>query len=50
MRRRDLLGLAPALLLSADRPKLEQGIQIGDVTGGKATIWTRSSAPGRMAV
>ena len=50
MRRRDLLGFAPALLLSADRPKLEQGIQIGDVTGGRATIWTRSSAPGRMAV
>lgn len=50
MRRRDLLVFAPALLLSADRPKLEQGLQIGDVTGGRATVWTRSTAPGRMAV
>lgn len=50
MTRRDLLGLAPALLLSADRPQLEQGIQIGDVTGGRATIWTRSNVSGRMAV
>jgi len=49
MRRRELF-FAPALLLGADRPLLEQGIQIGDVTGGRATIWTRSNSPGKMAV
>ncbi len=49
MKRRDFL-FAPALLLGADRPRLEQGLQIGDFTPGHATIWTRSTNPGRMSV
>ena len=49
MKRRDLLK-APGLLLAAGRPRLDQGIQIGDVTAGRATVWTRSSAAGRMSV
>ena len=49
MKRRDLL-YAPALFLGANRPRLEQGIQIGDVSPDGATIWTRSSQPGQMTV
>ncbi|MBY0507003.1 MAG: alkaline phosphatase D family protein [Bryobacteraceae bacterium] len=50
MKRRDLLLASPALLLGQSRPRLEHGIQIGDVANGRATIWTRANSPGRMSV
>lgn len=49
MKRRAFLG-APALLLGQDRPRLEEGIQIGDVSAGRAMVWTRSTAAGQMKV
>lgn len=36
--------------LAADAPQIEQGIQIGDVTEGRAIIWSRSDRPARMWV
>jgi alkaline phosphatase D len=49
MKRRLFFG-APALLLGQNRPRLEQGIQIGDVAGTRAMVWTRSSVAGQMKV
>src|ERR1700675_2225800 len=40
---------APAIL-SADRPLLEQGLQIGDVFADRAIVWSRSDRPARMIV
>jgi alkaline phosphatase D len=37
-------------LAAADGPKLEQGIQIGDVRNHRAVIWSRSDRPARMFV
>jgi alkaline phosphatase D len=53
MRRRDFLGLAavagPALI-AADRPQLKWGVQIGDVTGGRALLWAKSDRAAELAV
>ncbi len=39
-----------ASLPSIAAPRIEQGIQVGDVSGGRAMIWSRSSEPARMMV
>jgi alkaline phosphatase D len=51
MRRRDFLGVlgAPALI-AADRPRAAQGVMIGDVVPGRATVWSRSDRSARMIV
>jgi alkaline phosphatase D len=51
MRRRDFVALfaAPALAQSG-RPQTAQGVQIGDVTAGRAILWSRSDRPARMIV
>ena len=42
---------APGIItLDSARPKLEQGIQIGDVQCNGAMIWSRSDRPSRMLV
>ncbi|MCB1741148.1 MAG: PhoD-like phosphatase N-terminal domain-containing protein, partial [Gammaproteobacteria bacterium] len=42
---------APGIItLDANRPQLEQGIQIGDVSCNQAMIWSRSDRPARMFV
>lgn len=47
-----LLGNAPAAaaLLRAGRPELTHGIQAGDVTSRRATVWARADRPARMVV
>jgi alkaline phosphatase D len=35
---------------ASDAPVMEQGIQIGDVTQGRAIIWSRADRPARMMV
>jgi len=46
---RRAFGQAPAFV-SSDRPQLAQGIQIGDVTGDKAIIWSRADREARLVV
>ena len=48
-RRVFLAGAAPGLVRAA-RPKLEQGVQIGDVTAGRAVVWSRADRPSRLVV
>jgi alkaline phosphatase D len=65
MKRRDLLGRAlrgaafpflaarraPALVASeAARPSVEWGAVVGDVTDGKAIVWSRTDRPARLVV
>ena len=60
MKRRDFLGRAtagatvlgfPAIVRSQSAvPQVVSGVQAGDVTGGRAIIWSRSSQPGEMEV
>ena len=46
-----IVNAAPAVItLDSARPKLEQGIQIGDVNSHRAIIWSRSDRPARMLV
>jgi alkaline phosphatase D len=40
---------APAFIPS-DRPRAEQGLQIGDVLASSAVVWSRSDRPARMFV
>lgn len=40
---------APALIRSG-RPRLTHGLQVGDVTDGSATIWSRADRPSRLIV
>ncbi|MGY6278051.1 alkaline phosphatase D family protein, partial [Methylomonas sp. MgM2] len=53
-RRGVVLALLPASLLFsasvalADNPKMEQGIQIGDLAPGRAIVWSRADRPSRM--
>jgi alkaline phosphatase D len=44
-------GQAPALV-SADaaRPAIPSGSSAGDVTAGRATVWSRTDRPARMVV
>ena len=60
MKRRDFLGRAsvgaavlgfPAIVRSQTAaPRVVSGVQAGDVTGGRAVIWSRASQPGEMEV
>ncbi|MCK9609263.1 MAG: alkaline phosphatase D family protein [Methylomonas sp.] len=38
------------LAIAADKPKMEQGIQIGDLAPGRAMVWSRADRPARMMV
>ena len=45
------LGQAPAIIASdRSRPLAASGIQIGDVTGDRAIVWSRSDRPARLLV
>lgn len=45
------LAQAPAIITSERaRPQAPSGLQIGDVTGDRAIIWSRSDRPARMMV
>ena len=42
---------APAIIKSgAARPAIEQGVAVGDVTPGRALVWSRAVRPARMLV
>lgn len=44
-------GQAPAVITSERmRPQATSGLQIGDVTGDRALIWSRADRPARMMV
>jgi alkaline phosphatase D len=44
-------GGAPAIVRSeAGRPAIEQGVAVGDVTAGRAVVWSRADRPARMLV
>lgn len=48
---RVLLGQAPAIVTrDAQRPQLPFGVASGDVTDGRAVIWSRTDRPARMLV
>jgi alkaline phosphatase D len=44
------LAVMSATLKAVAPPIMEQGIQIGDVTDGRAIIWSRADRPSRMMV
>ncbi|HJY77308.1 MAG TPA: alkaline phosphatase D family protein, partial [Burkholderiales bacterium] len=45
------LGQAPAIVPSErGRPQATSGLQVGDVTGDRALVWSRSDRPARMLV
>ena len=58
MKRRDFLGRTsvgaavfgfPSIVRSqTNTPRVVSGVQAGDVTGGRAIIWSRSSLPAEM--
>jgi alkaline phosphatase D len=44
-------GQAPAVITSeSSRPQTPSGLQIGDVTGDRALVWSRADRPSRMMV
>jgi alkaline phosphatase D len=44
-------GRAPAIIQSASgRPALEQGVASGDVSAGRAVVWSRTDRPARLLV
>ena len=44
-------GQAPALVTAeAARPAIPSGTSAGDVTAGRATVWSRTDRPARMIV
>src|SRR5262245_39858339 len=44
-------GQAPALIASDRmRPRITSGLQIGDVSGARALVWSRTDRPARMMV
>ena len=46
-----VLGQAPAVVTSDKlRPQTPSGLQIGDVTGGRALVWSRADRPSRLVV
>lgn len=48
---RSALAGAPAILVpQEDRPALPYGVAAGDVTAGRAVIWSRADRPARMIV
>jgi alkaline phosphatase D len=45
------LAQAPAVITSErSRPQIASGLQIGDVTGDRAIVWSRSDRPARLLV
>ena len=45
------LAQAPAIITSERlRPQALSGLQIGDVTGDRAMVWSRSDRPARLVV
>jgi len=48
-RRGFIAGLAPGLVRAA-RPRMEQGVQMGDVIRGQAVVWSRADRPSRLVV
>lgn len=52
--RRDFLAgavLAPAIVKAQTaRPRMPQGVAVGDVASGRAIVWSRCDRPGRMFV
>jgi len=45
------LGIAPAIIAAPrERPQMLDGVQSGDVTDGRALIWSRCDRPGRLVV
>src|SRR5262249_37773744 len=48
---RSVYAQAPAIVTSErSRPQVPSGLQIGDVTGDRALIWSRTDRPARMYV
>ncbi|HEX6737012.1 MAG TPA: alkaline phosphatase D family protein [Vicinamibacteria bacterium] len=46
-----LLGRAPAVIAAeADRPVVSHGLQVGDVSEGRALVWSRADRPSRLIV
>jgi alkaline phosphatase D len=45
-----VLLFSTTIVNASDTPQMTQGIQIGDVTNGRAIIWSRSDRPARMMV
>lgn len=47
-----LLGVAAPAMVTADsaRPMLEQGIQLGDIGGGRVIVWSRADREARLFV
>ena len=44
-----LAGVAPAVVRSeAARPKLNQGVAVGDLVEDRAILWTRADRPSRI--
>ena len=44
-------GTAPAIVKAdAARPAIQQGVAVGDVTTGRAVVWSRTDRPARMLV
>jgi alkaline phosphatase D len=44
------LALTVSCAVAAEAPLMEQGIQFGDLSPGKAIVWSRSDRPARMMV
>ncbi|QSA97313.1 alkaline phosphatase [Methylococcus sp. EFPC2] len=44
------LALSGAAYADGDAPRVEQGIQFGDVSEGRAVVWSRSDRPARLWV
>lgn len=44
------LALAMPSAMAAEAPLMEQGIQFGDLTPGRAIVWSRADRPARMMV
>lgn len=49
LRRRDLIWV-PMIARAQDRPRVSHGIQVGDVTAGRATIWARADRDSELTV
>ena len=46
-----LVGMAPAIVVAErGRPQTPSGLMVGDVTGGRALVWSRTDRPCRMQV
>jgi alkaline phosphatase D len=43
-------GFPAIVRAESGRPRLEHGVQSGDVTGGRAIVWSRADRPARLVV